>query len=112
MSEITERRKAENESIFRDANEKIRDVRVELHEIVGRTPFLCECSNADCREVVLLDLADYEFARAAPARFLLVPSHLSTPADVLVEGEGYAIVEKKGVAAEVAEAADPRGGVR
>src|SRR5262249_18547984 len=104
MNEAADRRKAENEVIFRDANERIRDARVELDEIVGRTPFLCECSAIDCREVVLLDLADYEFARAAPARFLLVPSHLSTPVDVLREGNGYAIVEKKGVAAEVAEA--------
>jgi len=39
-------RKAENEAIFRDANERIRAVRGEL-AIDGKTPFFCECEDPD-----------------------------------------------------------------
>jgi hypothetical protein len=36
-----------------------------LH-FVSQVPFLCECSNPDCRELVLLALDEYEQARSQP----------------------------------------------
>jgi hypothetical protein len=108
VNEAAERRKAKNEAIFREANEKIREARVELIETQGPTPFLCECSDTDCREVVLLDLLDYEFARADAKRFVIAAGHSTDGADVVRAGSGYAIVTKDGAAGEVTEATDPR----
>lgn len=107
MDESTERRKAENEAIFREANEKIHSARIELLDAKGPTPFLCECSQPGCREVVLLELADYEFTRADATRFVVAHGHLED-ADVVRTGQGWAIVAKGGPAAEVAQATDPR----
>lgn len=110
MDEESERRRAENEVTFRAANEKIRDARLELMAGDGPTPFLCECADPSCREVMLVDLAEYEFTRAEPARFLLAAGHAGENAHVVRRGDGYEIVVKEGVEREVAEATDPRGG--
>jgi hypothetical protein len=42
-------RKAQNEAIFRDANEEIEAVRAELTNVDGKTPFFCECEDPACR---------------------------------------------------------------
>ena len=108
MDEAEERRKAENEAIFRDANERIRDARVELLSTTGPTPFLCECSAPECRTIVMLELADYEFARSNARHFIVADGHPDGGGDPVRDGDGYTIVAKDGVAGEVAEATDPR----
>jgi hypothetical protein len=100
-------RKAENEAIFRDANERIRAIRSEL-SIDGKTPFLCECDDAGCRELVLLDLHEYEAVRAEPAWFLIVPRHPHDSGAVVREHDTYLVVEKEGAARRIAVDTDPR----
>ena len=100
-------RKAENEAIFRDANERIRAVRAEL-AIDGKTPFFCECEDPDCRELVRLDLHEYEAIRASPARFVIAPGHPHGSGPVVGEHDGYLVVEKEGAARRVAVETDPR----
>lgn len=102
-------RKAENEAIFRDANEEIEAVREELTEVEGKTPFFCECDDTTCRETVRLDLAEYEAVRASPATFLIARGHPYSYATVVAEHDGYVVVEKSGVARQVAIETDPRG---
>jgi hypothetical protein len=91
------RRKAENEKVFRDANEKIHDAALEILPEPGPTPFLCECSDVDCREVLLLMIAEYEFARADASRFILADGHPHGEAELLRSGDGYGIWAKAGV---------------
>jgi hypothetical protein len=102
-------RKAQNEAIFRDANEEIEAVRNRLSLIDGRTPFFCECEDPACREIVRLDLAEYEAVRASPTTFVLAPGHPHSGGRVLVEKPTYLVVEKVGPAARVARDTDPRG---
>lgn len=106
--ESAEERKAQNEAIFRDANEEIQAVREELTKLDGRTPYFCECEDAACREVVRLDVAEYEFVRASPVRFLIAQGHPHHGGRVVAEHEAYLVVDKQGVAARVARETDPR----
>jgi hypothetical protein len=106
--ESSEERKAVNEAIFRDANEKIEAARADLTAVDGRTPFLCECDDASCREIVRLDLAEYEQVRASPTTFLIAPGHPHGSDEIVAEHEDYLVVEKQGAAARVARETNPR----
>ena len=51
---------ARNEAVFRAANEEIARARNELGLFDGKTPFLCECDDAECRTVVPLAVDEYD----------------------------------------------------
>ena len=96
-------RVAQNESIFRDANEKLRERFARDQDEETRLPFLCECANARCTRVLTLTLDEYAAVRAHPARFLTLPEHEEPETEVVVcEEQRYQIVQKKGEAADVA----------
>jgi hypothetical protein len=96
--------------IFREANERLREERTRLVPDEERTPFLCECADERCSEVVLLTLAEYERARSNGNRFFVTTEHLDRviPNSDITELDGYALVSKHGRAGEIARAEDPR----
>ena len=103
---------ARNDAIFRDANERI-ESHVDSMEgaaLDGPLPFLCECSDVTCTEIVRMTRAEYEAVRANPTRFATVPGHEGHEswARVVEETDRYAVVEKLGAAADVAIELDPR----
>jgi hypothetical protein len=101
-------RLAENEAIFREANEAI-ERRADELDFSALVPFLCECGDRGCRELVRLERSAYAHVRSRPAWFLILPEHeeIATASGVVVERlDGYLIVEKVGVAGAVAEARD------
>ena len=103
---------AVNQSAFRAANERLRRAAAS-HRFreTDRVPFICECADEQCREIVMLALADYEHIRAHPAWFLLVTGHEEEDAGLerIVDAEqGYAVVEKIATAGEEAARLDPR----
>jgi hypothetical protein len=103
---------ARNEATFREANEQI-NVAAAAFDVAMRVPFICECADRACREVVRLRLQDYEAVRSNPRYFLNVPGHQAAAqglAKVVSGGDGYLIAEKQGHAGEVAEALDERRG--
>jgi hypothetical protein len=108
----TEERIGRNEALFREVNERIRDVSGTLDSVGGSSAveFVCECSRTECHASVELELQDYERIRAHPARFLVAIGHLWSPeAERLVEENArFWVVEKVREAADVAEEADPR----
>ena len=108
MERRSAERSAENESIFRDANEALRAKRDELELVDGATPFFCECENEACRDLVFLSLDEYERVRAKSNRFFIVPGHDVTHSTIAEEHERYVVTEKVGEAGELAEEADPR----
>ena len=113
MDRLTEERIAADNAQFRDANEHIRRT-AEAYEVTTRVPFLCECSDPACTEIVRLELADYLAVRANARWFLKAPGHSPDPgpaARIVREAKDHFVVEKTGHAAEVAEArAGERGG--
>ena len=100
----TAERVGKNEALFREVNERIR----ELNEVFDSgsaadlTDFVCECSLEDCCDYVQLTLAEYGHVRADSMRFVVAPGHLWTPdaEDAVTRGERYWIVEKKGTGAQ------------
>ncbi len=103
---------ATNESVARTSNERLSRLatsyRFAPHQ---RVPFVCECSDAKCHENVMLSLEEYERVRVHPDWFLLVAGHEDAESrhERIVEAEnGYAIVEKLGVAGREAARLDPR----
>lgn len=99
-------RVARNDSMFRDANEGIRTAAEELGFGAEVVPFVCECADPNCREIVQLPLGEYRRVRSNPRHFLKVPGHEAAAqghARVIAEGDGYVVAEKIGLAGELAE---------
>jgi len=102
-------RVARNESTFRDANEKLRDLFEREYEDEPRLPFLCECADPRCTKVVMLSLDEYAHVREHPARFLTLHGHEEPDTETVVDVEGrYQVVQKRGQAAAVARSLAPR----
>jgi hypothetical protein len=99
---------ARNDAIFREANERIGAAAQKLGQD-DQVPFICECADAQCRDVVRLTLREYEDIRSSPTRFFVVPEHEGEEAsEVVARRPTYLVIEKVGLAAEVAAELDPR----
>jgi hypothetical protein len=103
----TEERAARNEVLFREANEKLGEKRQEL-DLDGRTPFLCECGDPTCTELIRLALEDYEHVRSHASWFLIAAGHQAQNARPAEDHGSYVIVEKFGLAGRIAEEENPR----
>jgi hypothetical protein len=107
----SEHRQAENEAIFRGANERLEQyAAANVNNGLGRVlPFLCECDRTDCTKVVLVTRREYERVRADSRRSVLVRGHENPETERVVEAtDRYVVTEKFGVAAEVYGELDPR----
>ncbi len=108
---LTEERVARNDARFRRANEQIEEAAYELDQD-GLLPFLCECADLACTQVVELSLGEYEAVRADSRHFLNAPGHevagRGTGA-VVQRNDRFVVYEKRGHAGEVAERLDARG---
>jgi hypothetical protein len=105
-----QRRIGENEALFREVNERVRETSETFDVARGEAQFVCECGTAACVERVHMRLDEYERVRADPTTFLIVPGHDQPDVEVVVAHEGnYAIVRKNtGAAEEIAIHTDPR----
>lgn len=102
-------RKAENESLFREVNERVEDTAIRWGTAESRIAFLCECSDLDCIARVELTIGEYEQVRADGARFVVAPGHADPTVEVVTKKlPGFEVVTKLGGAATRAEADDPR----
>jgi hypothetical protein len=102
---LSAERIARNDSIFRQANEGISEV-AEASEFPQPVPFICECADPACRDMVLLTLPEYAAVRQEPTTFLNVPGHQASAqgwAQVIETHDNYVVVAKVGPAGEVAE---------
>jgi hypothetical protein len=106
--QTTEVRKAHNEALFREANESVRAVQADLGLHDGRPmPFICECGDTQCKTIVRITQADYEGIRAHARRFLVASGH-ERDGNLVAKHGDYDVVEKSGIAGEIAEATNPR----
>ena len=96
---------ARNQSLWREVNERIRVVA----ETSGNMEFLCECAKMACTETIHLSVAEYERIRSSPTRFPIAVGHEFPEVESVVQVcDRYAVVQKKGKAAEMATQLDPR----
>ncbi len=104
MSRTTDRL-VRNQILFREVNERVREV-VDGED--GRIEFLCECSNPDCIETLVLTNAFYEHVRSRATLFVLAEGHERLEVERVVDrGPGYVLVEKH-VGADLLRESDPR----
>lgn len=114
------RRVAENEATFRQANEKLRAriAGLGVHDS-QRVPFLCECGDRSCFQVVMLQLDEYEAVRDDPNAFLITPGHNDRETEEVVSdrstkdtipdgGDRFEVVRKRPEVRDITEGSDPR----
>jgi hypothetical protein len=109
MSErdLTQERIADDQVSFREENERI-ESGADKMTLAGPVPFICECSDPACTEIVRLDVDEYEDVRWHPRRFFSVPGHAAASvqagaAIVAKELPAYTLVDDINVAGEIAE---------
>ena len=103
------RQRAQNEATFREANERLADKVAELGYGDERTPYLCECENERCTELIALSRPEYEQVRADPRRFVVVAGHHQPSYDeVIQEKPEFTIIDKTGEEGDLVEAEDSR----
>jgi hypothetical protein len=112
--DVTADRVAQNQSVFREANEGIEKSAEEIGIDARTIPFICECPDRSCTSITRLSILDYNRVRSSGRWFLVVPGHETcvvdgeAVAEVYERNADFSIMEKVGRAGEVAEGLDPR----
>jgi hypothetical protein len=99
-----------NEILFREVNERLRELGDAFSTVTEEADFVCECGDGSCTEHVRMPLRKYEEIRADPKRFFVVARHeLPEYEKVVSEHDAYIVVEKlPGGPAGLAISDDPR----
>jgi hypothetical protein len=109
LSDERGRRAGLNEALFREVNEQIRGLTDDLGSDGATITVICECGNADCTERIELRRAESERVRSDSLFYVIASGHEIPGVEQVVERRnGWEIVQKVGVAGEVAEETDPR----
>ena len=111
MAQSREERLARNEASFRSLNDSLgAHVHERLSGAGSSVPgFVCECGNADCDDVIQVELSAYEEVRRDPCLFLLRPGHeVPDVEDVVQRNDLYIVVRKHDEVRDVVRATDPR----
>ena len=103
MEKGQEERLALNEAIFRDVNERIREISNTFGQKDETYAFLCECSDPKCVDKVVMTSAEYEYVRSDPTRFVVAKGHVLPEVESVVDrAKDHVVVEKEGAAADIA----------
>jgi hypothetical protein len=99
-----------NEVLFREVNERLREVGEGFSIVSEKAAFVCECGDGSCMERIEMSLADYELVRSHPTRFFVIKGHGRSDYEKIVEEKpDFYIVEKlPGGPAGIAIRDDPR----
>jgi hypothetical protein len=107
----TQRRKAANEAVFREVNERIEALQRGF-AVTQKQPLhiVCECDRLDCTSRITVSVERYEGVRAHSDEFFVIEGHEDSSVEEVVDtGPEYLIVRKKpGEPREIAESTDPR----
>lgn len=106
MDDASAEKIARNNSVFRDANDGIEGAATDLGlPSEDLTPFICECSDARCVQIIRLTLGQYRHVRSDPRWFVHAIGHeteIDGAVRPLEHHENYTIVEKIGKAGDIA----------
>jgi hypothetical protein len=103
-------RVGKNEALFRQVNERLKELGEGFSLVSEVGDFICECGSASCAAPIRMTLAEYEQVRADPELFFVLSGHGVDDVETVVESrEGYDVVRKReGEAARIARETDPR----
>jgi hypothetical protein len=102
---------AQNQALFREVNERVREVAEAFGDDAPSVDFLCECADPSCAATLSLTPAQYERLRGDADHFAVIPDsrHVVPDVERVVERhDRYWVVEKVGASAAVARELDPR----
>jgi hypothetical protein len=104
------KRVSANESLFREVNERLRELGDAFSMVTEEAEFVCECGDASCTEQIRMPVQEYERIRSDPKRFFVVSGHERLDYEKVVsEHAGFVVVEKlPGGPAGLAISDDPR----
>ena len=104
---------ARTQSLFREVNDRVQRPNKRSNGDTPLAEYVCECASADCVERITLTFGEYQTIRRTPTYFAVVPNYLHVVPEVeriVGKTDRYWIVEKTGVAAEIAVAESTTGG--
>lgn len=121
MNKISKRRLAENQVVFRKANEQLKVLIDELsdlpvqrgEDIYGfdrdeKFQFFCECSDEKCRMRIELSYDDYEKIHERKDTFAIIDGHdVREIEDVIRRIGDYSVVRKLQVSSQTVEKLNP-----
>src|SRR5215210_6548292 len=102
---------ATTQSLFREVNERIKEVGKQTGSFAYPSEAICECAQAECSELISISKEGYERLRSRPTWFAVFPSdaHVFPEVERVIDRHGgYWIVEKFDQAGALAERFDPR----
>lgn len=102
---------AEDQSLFREVNERLREMNEAFELAAGDAEFLCECASEDCMKPVSITVDAYEQVRRVSTHFAVAPGMEHVFPDVeriFAKRDGYSVVEMFGEAGLAAIKLDPR----
>jgi hypothetical protein len=104
-------RAAKNQALFREVNERVKDINDHFHAYSALTDWVCECANDTCTERLELTAQEYEHVRSSGEQFFVAPSdeHVWPEVERVVERHAtFWLVEKVEAGGEIAIKLDPR----
>ena len=98
-------RAGEVESLFRQVNERVKELNARLDPVAEYGSWTCECAVPSCVMRIDMTQAEYTELREQPTHFAITPDekHFDPAAETLVrKTDRFWIVEKQGEAAKIA----------
>jgi hypothetical protein len=103
QSDASAERVGHNQALFREVNERLKELNRRLERLEPMGSFLCECGDASCTEQVEMAATEYTEIRDHPLRFAVAPGHVFPEYErVVFANDRYTVVEKYGAAAVAA----------
>jgi hypothetical protein len=104
-------RAARNQSLFREINERVKQLNEGFSLVLPIGEWICECADDACVQRIEVSAQEYEAVRDNGTHFLVAPGdeHVFLDVERITErSDRYWVVEKFGKAGEVADGVDPR----
>jgi len=104
-------RAAMNQMLFRDINERVKDLESNFTVVIPVGAWICECANVRCENRIAMSAEEYETIRGDGACFFVAPGdeHVWDDVERVTDrNDRYWIVEKFGISGEIVRKADPR----
>jgi hypothetical protein len=93
VDDLTKRRLAHNEELFRQVNEAREEANQAGKE--AKLVFVCECADRECSGRIEMTAADFDRVRRSDRHYILLPGHEIPELERIVEDRGaFEVVEK------------------
>jgi hypothetical protein len=96
-----EARATRNQAMFREVNERMRELNDALANTTDAYSIACECADSACFQMLTVRRTDYCAARGSSRQFVMLRDHVVPEIERVVwEVDGYVVVEKLVTAGE------------